>query len=434
MKSISQHNIPLFIAFRVLFNARWYYPILAILFLDLGLTLEQYALLNVAWAISIVCLEVPSGALADRVGRRRIVTLAGLFMVVEMCLFAFAPQGSPLLFPMLLMNRILSGAAEACASGADEALAYDSLREDGRETEWPSVLRRLMQWQSAAFFIAMLAGSALYDAALVQRVLDVFGIASTVSPAQTLRWPLYLTLANAAVVFVVTLGFREPSVGQAQAAVSVRGVLRQIADAARLILHTPVLLFVILAGLAIDSIVRFYLTVESNYLRLIGLPEASFGVIGSAFALLGLAAAPLAQGLADRRSLRVNFLLTGLFGVVGFALSAPLWKYWGVLAVVPIGIAMNFVQFFVSHYLNQRVTDSSRRATVLSFKGLSFNLAYGGVGLLFAGYSRARSGDLSQDATFAEMLKILPWYLGVVVLALALSSWRAPALGPSPRT
>ena len=39
-------NLPLFIAFRVLFNARWYYPVLAVLFIDFGLTIEQYALLN----------------------------------------------------------------------------------------------------------------------------------------------------------------------------------------------------------------------------------------------------------------------------------------------------------------------------------------------------------------------------------------------------
>ena len=70
-------NIPLFIAFRVFFNARWYYPVLAVLFLDFGLSVEQYALLNVAWAAAIVGLEVPSGALADQFGRKRMVVVRG---------------------------------------------------------------------------------------------------------------------------------------------------------------------------------------------------------------------------------------------------------------------------------------------------------------------------------------------------------------------
>ncbi len=56
-RAFLSRNIPLFIAFRVLFNARWYYPVLAVLFLDFGLSIEQYALLNVAWAVAIVGLE-----------------------------------------------------------------------------------------------------------------------------------------------------------------------------------------------------------------------------------------------------------------------------------------------------------------------------------------------------------------------------------------
>ena len=65
-----ERNVRRFILFRVLFNARFYYPVFAILFLDLGLTPEQFALANTVWAVAIVLLEVPSGALADLVGRR----------------------------------------------------------------------------------------------------------------------------------------------------------------------------------------------------------------------------------------------------------------------------------------------------------------------------------------------------------------------------
>ena len=85
-------NIRLFIQFRVCFNARFYYPIFTILFLDFGLTLEQFALLNAVWALSIVILEVPSGALADVVGRRRLLVFAGGIMVVEIALLCFAPM------------------------------------------------------------------------------------------------------------------------------------------------------------------------------------------------------------------------------------------------------------------------------------------------------------------------------------------------------
>ena len=70
-------NVRLFIAFRVFFNARFYYPVFTILFLDFGLSLEQFALLNAAWASAIVLLEVPSGALADTFGRRNLLMVTG---------------------------------------------------------------------------------------------------------------------------------------------------------------------------------------------------------------------------------------------------------------------------------------------------------------------------------------------------------------------
>ncbi len=128
-----------FIAFRVFFNARFYYPVLGVLFLDLGLTLDQYALLNVVWAATILTMEIPSGALADSIGRRPLVIAAGGLMMLEMAVLAFAPPGA-WLFPVLLLNRVVSGLAEACASGADEALAYDSLPEARRDEVWRGVL------------------------------------------------------------------------------------------------------------------------------------------------------------------------------------------------------------------------------------------------------------------------------------------------------
>ena len=125
-------NVRLFIAFRVFFNARFYYPVFTILFLDFGLTLEQFALLNAAWAAAIVLLEVPSGALADTFGRRNLLVVTGVLMVIEIALLCFVPLGNAgLLFAVFLVNRVLSGAAEAAASGADEAIAYDSLKNEG---------------------------------------------------------------------------------------------------------------------------------------------------------------------------------------------------------------------------------------------------------------------------------------------------------------
>jgi hypothetical protein len=85
-------------------------------------------------------------------------------------------------------------------------------------------------------------------------------------------------------------------------------------------------------------------------------------------------------------------------------------------------MAASFLQFFVSGYLNSLITDSSLRATVLSFRSLAFNLAYGGVALLFAGLSSSLKlfalPGASDDSIFIAALGWLPWYFLAVVLLL----------------
>ena len=94
MSSLSDadRNWHRFVLFRVLFNARFYYPVLAVLFLDLGLSGTEYALLNFAWALAIVFTDLPAGVLADRIGRKPLVVAAASFMVAEMTLLAVAPR------------------------------------------------------------------------------------------------------------------------------------------------------------------------------------------------------------------------------------------------------------------------------------------------------------------------------------------------------
>jgi len=43
-----------FTLFRMFFSARFYYPVYALLFLDYGLSLQQFAVLNGLWALTIV--------------------------------------------------------------------------------------------------------------------------------------------------------------------------------------------------------------------------------------------------------------------------------------------------------------------------------------------------------------------------------------------
>ena len=423
-KSPADANIAGFIAFRVFFNARFYYPVIAVMFVDYGLSLEQYAMLNVAWAASIVCLEVPSGALADLLGRKRLVVVAVALMIVEMTVLCLAPVGrSSMLFVIFLFNRFLSGSAEAFASGADEALAYDSLVEEGRAPEWPAVLHRLMGWQSAAFVVAMLVGAAVYDARLLQSASNYLHLGLTLDPRTTLRFPAILTLGMAVLALASALRLRETR-KSTLGTTSLRETWSTTWDAGRWILHTPAALMLIIVGICYDSIIRLFLTIGSSYYRLIQLPEYTYGLIGAGFACLGFVVPSLARILVARHGASFNFTLIAALVWIGLAGIAQIVPLYGICIVLPLGIGMYLLNFFLSHYLNA-IVDSNHRATALSFRGLAMNLAYGAIGLFFAGLLRGLTlagkiggAAVPADAVFAKALGWLPWYFLLTVLAV----------------
>jgi MFS family permease len=432
----SIRNVRLFIAFRVFFNARFYYPVFAILFLDFGLTLEQFALLNAAWAASIVLLEVPSGALADTIGRRKLLVVAGILMVIEMALLCFVPLGNAsLLFAVFIVNRILSGVAEAAASGADEAIAYDSLKKEGDAGDWPRVLEKQMRTQSMAYIGAMSLGAAVYDPSLMQRLMNLLGLDVNLTQDITLRFPLYLTFIMAIMTLLVTLSIEEdesPPASECQPADNCTPTIWQAfkltLQAGGWILKTPFALVIILSGLMFDNCLRMVGTLNSQYYRLIDLPEASFGLIGSAMAVLGLIIPWLAYKMVNRHTPAYNLSVmtaVSILGLIGMTFFFPII---GLLPMALLVVVMYLGRFFQSHYLN-RITASHQRATVLSFKGLSFNLAYGIIGVLYAlllATLRHRvadshpdlSGIVLENTVFMESMNWFPWYFLVTLAVL----------------
>lgn len=420
-----------FVLFRVLFNSRFYYPVLAVLFLDLGLSPTEYTLLNFAWALAIVFTDVPAGVLADRLGRKPLVVTATVFMVGEMVFLALAPRnGGAALFLCCLANRVMSGMAEGMASGADEALVFDSLAERNRSSEWPKVLDQVMRWQSVGMVIAMLVGGAIYDPVFMNNTVAAFGLPAHLDQGITLRFPIYLNLVAAVIALVVVLGFREPKVREAHAAPvdggkseTCRGAVELVFSAWRWIRQTPVALFIIVGGVLLDSVTRLFMTFSSTYFRIIELPAASYGLIGAGLGGLGLVVSPVARRMVTNNSLMRNYLIMAAltFGsLIGVALH---WRIWGVLFMIPLGVVMNALGFMLSYYLNALV-ESHRRATVLSFKGLAINLGYGFISLLFALALRAFRDDGHPEAAMLGGFRLLPLWLVLTLVVLAFGFWR----------
>ena len=395
----------MFIAFRVFFNCRFYYPIFTVLFLDFGLTVAQFSILNAVWAATIVMAEVPSGALADIVGRRRLLVFAACSMLVEMAILCLAPKGNvSLLFLFFLVNRVLSGLAEAAASGADEAIAYDALQAAGMADQWGRVLEVQTRLRSIMFILTMSIGAAVYDPELMSRIMAAFGAGIAFTQDQTLRFPLYLTFILSLFTLAAVLRLDEICPNPQPDGTCEKPFSGSALDAFKLtlstggwILKTPFFLAVILFGMLFDGILRMAITLASQYYRMVELPESLYGILGSVMAVAGLFIPRLARRIAESHSPAVCLwstsavALTGLVGMVFF------WPYVGLLPALVAFSALYMVGFYISYFINREAA-SSRRATVLSFKGLAYNLSYGLIGILYAALLEVKKGGLDLDA------------------------------------
>lgn len=433
-QTIAKRNVRLFIAFRMLFNARFYYPIFAIIFLDFGLTIEQFSLLNVVWAITIIIAEVPSGALSDLFGRKKLLIFTSVLMVGEMAIWALAPNSDPtVLFWILAVNRVLSGLGEASASGSDEALVYDSLEQAGMKKDWSKVLAQTQRFQSFGFMIAMITGGVIYDVGVVQKVTDLLGMSLDVTKETILRWPVYLTLVTSLFTLYVASRFTEPRntpETEDQELPAVKEAFKQTWTAGKWIGRTPFALIVIVTGAFADSVIRMFVTLGSEYYRLIDFSPVYFGFIGAGISALSILTASLSKWLIDKHSPTFNFFTITAIATIGFVGVTFFIPYIGLVFAVMLFVAFSITMFAVSYYLNH-ITEKTMRATVLSFKGLAFNLGYGFIGWMYAllGYYLREDPTLAsdKDAHFIAGIGFFPWYfvIGSVIVTL-FAFWRCP--------
>jgi hypothetical protein len=344
------------------------------------------------------------------------------------------PIGGLLVWPLMALNRVISGLAEACCSGADEALVYDALPEEGRDAAWTRVLARLMRWQSLTFMLVALAGAATYSADFMNKVMPWLGISHVFTKEECMKIPLGLNLLMAFATVQVSLRFIDthqhaPDVSGLRALI--RASFLQMVQAARYILRSPAAIVIILTGLLFDSFLRLFYTVGSNYYRLLGIDEAWNGVILAASSILGIGTALVVEKLVGQSSASRNMgLVAGLIfvGLLGISLIIPGWA--GVLFVVPFWLGMRSLHYFISQYLN-RVSEPSTRATVLSFKGLTMNLAYGAIMLAYQSQTwalrsteKAAMAGMDKPQTDMHLLAAAmpwwPWVFASLALALAL--------------
>lgn len=381
-------NIRLFPWFKffqqlVFWQAVWF------LFFQERLSAAEAILIYVAYDISTTVLEVPSGYLSDRVGRRLTLILSALGVTVAATMQAI---GGP--FWVYFAAQAALGAGAAFASGTDSALLYESLDREGRAAEIER--HELRAWRAG---FAALALSAVTGGAMAV-------------------WDPVLPFVATAVAGVVSLAiawcFREPDRTR-ETVHTARSSLLALREAVR----QPVLLWIFVLAAAMYTFSHvpfvfgqpFILEALSTHGFAADAPLVS-GVITALMMILSVATSWAAPWLRHRLGLGGILLLAlGMqVALIGALAASSHILVIGLLLfrMVPDSFSRPFKVAAIQPWLPDRV-----RATWLSIQSFCARL-------LFALSLFLLSFDTSRDApmVYAEIRDILIWYVGAGLIVL----------------
>ena len=328
--------------FHFFLNLQLWWPIWVIYVTEeRGLTLGQVTLIDIPFWTSIILLQVPAAAIADRWGRKPTLVAAAAALSLAITVFGLATG-----FWLLLLSYLIWGVGFALLSGTESAFLYDTLKSVGREYEYAAVYGRA--WALAAF--AMLAGTLL---------------GAPLAEATSLSFPIVLSGAIGGLAVITALFFVEPR-EHAAALPSYGDIIR---ESARIVRDRPAvrysLLFFGLVTIGSIGPIFFF----QPFLREHDIDVGQVGLWQTPMRIAAIAAAAAAGHILERFGERTAFFSMPAAIVASYALLA-LWDSTYAQAAFPV---LNFVvvlsQPAITGYLNRRVP-SEQRATVVSLTNL----------------------------------------------------------------
>ncbi|WP_309121853.1 MFS transporter [Paenibacillus sp.] len=328
-----------------------------------GMTIEHVVYTEILYAVTIVLLEVPTGILADRFGRKKLVVLAAALGCAEFLILLYAQT-----FWHFAAVVVLAGIASAASSGSENALLYDSLRRHGRERQFEQKLGRLNGIDFGAAILAALSGGWL-------------------AGRFDLELNYWLSLIGAVAGLGFALSLAEPPVSAEEKGEAIP-IRRYVAEAWRFFRSRGDVRLVLVAAMVVGASFDYVDEFWQLYLDRFGVPLAWFGPFSAALLALQLPGSLLADSL--RRRVPTRGLLAAIVAVfalgLGFVAAGP--GLAGAAALLAVCFASGVVDPLATGYLHHRI-DGTMRATIDSFQSLAGNGVAMVVGLGF-GWCSAR--------------------------------------------
>lgn len=118
------------------------------------ISLFQAMLLQSWFSLWFFILEIPTGLLADRIGRKWTMTFGAIIVAISCILY-----GSIASLPFFFLCEFFFAVGVSLISGADEAFIYDTLKEQNKEHEAKKYFGRINSIQLAGIFVSGIIGS-----------------------------------------------------------------------------------------------------------------------------------------------------------------------------------------------------------------------------------------------------------------------------------
>lgn len=131
-------------------NALVIYPLYAIMFTERGgLSVGDVSILFAIWTASALIFEVPTGLIADRYPRKKVLISGELVNAGAFLVWLLMPS-----FLGYAAGFVLWGAAYALKSGAYQALVYDELANTGQSRDYTKLMSKIKAAEFSGMFVA----------------------------------------------------------------------------------------------------------------------------------------------------------------------------------------------------------------------------------------------------------------------------------------
>lgn len=343
-----------------------------------GMSVLDVVLTEIIFGAVMLLMEVPSGVLADRIGRKPLIVTGVLFEGLMFAILIFADS-----FWLFALAIALAAAGAAFLSGAENALLYDSLAVLNNEGRFDWHLGRLQAVRMMSLFIAAMSGSflALY------------------MPLEINYW---LSLISTIIAFILTFLLKDTAHQVDDVAYSMS---EQVIVAFRFFKSEPALVYVLFLGIAVGLAAGFVEEFWQLYLVDAGIGLSFFGLFYGVILIVQIPGALVAHVL--RKKFRRESLLTVviLTGAAALIFSAFQVNCLGASAIILFLLAAGMTEPLILGALHEKA-DNAIRATLESFQSLVFNaiLIVAGTGF---GYI-ATQYTLAAGFMFLAVFSVMP--------------------------